>query len=58
MPHAPNSFWETCQCAFVTAYEALEVRGHAVVLSAKERGTDDEKTVPLYDLSWILDEDL
>lgn len=38
--------------------EALGIHGHATVLSAEERGTDDEKTVPKYDLSWVLVEDL
>jgi len=41
--------------------ETLEIHGHAAVLSAEERGTQNEKTLPSlpkYDLSWVLDEDL
>ncbi len=41
--------------------EALGIHGHAAVLSAEERGTQNEKTLPSlpkYDLSWVLDEDL
>jgi nitroreductase len=38
--------------------EALGVHGYATVLSAEERGIDEENTVPQYDLSWVLDEDL
>jgi len=37
--------------------EALGIRGHAVVLSAQERGADDEKTLFQYDLSWVLYQD-
>ena len=37
--------------------EALDIRGHAVVLSAQERGADDEKTLFQYDLSWVLYQD-
>lgn len=37
--------------------EALGVHGHATVLSAEERGTDNEKAVPQYDLSWVLNEE-
>jgi hypothetical protein len=38
--------------------EALGIQGHAAILSAEERGIDDEKVVPHYDLSWVLDQDL
>lgn len=40
--------------------EALGIRGHFVVLPAKERGEREEEgrpRLPRYDISWVLDED-
>ena len=37
--------------------EALGIRGHAAVLSADEQEADDEKKLPQYNLSWVLDQD-
>jgi hypothetical protein len=39
--------------------EALDIHGHFAVLSAEQRGVQDEKTcpqLPKYDVSWVLDE--
>jgi nitroreductase len=38
--------------------EALDIHGHATVLSAEERGMEDEEAIPRCDLSWVLDENL
>jgi len=38
--------------------EALGLDGHLAVLSAEERGTHNERQVPHYDVSWILDESI
>jgi len=38
--------------------KALGIRGHYALLSAEERSIHDEKALPKYDLSWILDENL
>jgi len=38
--------------------EALGIHGHATLLSPEERGVQDEKALPRYDLSWVLDESL
>ena len=41
--------------------DSLGIHGHAAVLSAEERGVFDKNThpqLPLYDLSWVLDEGL
>lgn len=38
--------------------DALGIRGHYAQLSAEERGAQGEKTLPKYDLSWVLDENL
>jgi hypothetical protein len=38
--------------------EVLGIHGHAAILSAEARGIDDEKILPHYDLSWVLDQDL
>jgi hypothetical protein len=41
--------------------EARGIQGHFSILSAEERGIQDEEalpTLPRYDASWMLDEDL
>ena len=38
--------------------EALGIHGHYALLSAVERSVQDEKALPKYDLSWMLDESL
>ena len=41
--------------------EILGIPGHYALLSAEERGMQDEKAIPqlpVYDLSWVLDETL
>ncbi len=41
--------------------DALNIHGHLAMLSPKERGIQDEKSLPelpRYDLSWVLDESL
>jgi hypothetical protein len=41
--------------------EALGIRGHFSVLTAEERGIDNEKAgsqLPRYDVSWVLDDEV
>lgn len=38
-----------------TGCDALGIRGHLAVLSAKDRGIRDAPTLPRYDVSWIAD---